>query len=149
VVETGGPPVPGPEALAAGLGAEGAGDEGLAHAGRPADQDLLVLLDPAAGGELADEGLVELAAGRVVDRLDARVGELELRLLERAREALVLTGPPLGVDALVIKFEDTFVTAGDALKGKRCCSSGGSSPTAAGPRTERMGRRKGRGPQGP
>jgi hypothetical protein len=57
-----------------------------------------VLLDPAAGGELADEGLVELAAGRVVDRLEARVGELELRLLERAREALVLPGPPLGVD---------------------------------------------------
>src|SRR3970282_2856173 len=98
VVEPGGSPVAGPVALAAGLGAEGAGEEGLAHAGRPADQDLLVLLDPAAGGELADEGLVELAGGRGGDRLEARVGELELRLLERAREALVLPGPPLGGD---------------------------------------------------
>src|SRR6267142_6992270 len=31
---------------------------------------------------------------------------------------LVLDGDEVYVDALVIKFEDTFVTAGDALKGK-------------------------------
>ena len=51
-----------------------------------------MFLDPAAGGELADAGFVELAAGRVVDRLEAGVGEFELRLLERAGEALVLPG---------------------------------------------------------
>src|SRR5262249_25159163 len=62
------------------------------------DQDLLMLGDPAAGGELADEGLVELAPGRVVDGLEARLAEFELGLLEGAREALVLAGPPLGVD---------------------------------------------------
>ena len=56
----------------------------------------MVLLDPAAGGELADHGLVELAAGRVVDRLDTRLGELGR--LQRAAETLVLAGPPLGLD---------------------------------------------------
>ena len=54
--------------------------------------------DPAAGGELADDGLVELAAGRVVDGLEAGLRELELGLLEGAGEALVLAGEPLGVD---------------------------------------------------
>ena len=54
--------------------------------------------DPAAGGELADDGLVELAAGRVVDGLDARLRELELGLLQGAGEALVLAGAPLGLD---------------------------------------------------
>jgi len=57
-----------------------------------------VLLDPAAGGELTDERLVELPAGRVVDRLDTGVGKLELRLLQGPGEALVLPGAPLSVD---------------------------------------------------
>ena len=70
----------------------------MPDAGRAGDEDLLVLLDPAAGGELADDGLVELAPGRVVDRLEARVREFELGLLEGAGEALVLAGAPLGVD---------------------------------------------------
>jgi hypothetical protein len=35
----------------------------------------VVLGDPAAGGELADDGLVELAPGRVVDGLDTGLGE--------------------------------------------------------------------------
>jgi hypothetical protein len=98
VVEPGGPPVAGAVAFAAGLVAEGAGDEGFADAGGTADEDLLVLVHPAAGGELADEGLVEFPAGRVVDRLDAGVRELELGLAERPAQALVLAGAPLGID---------------------------------------------------
>ena len=58
----------------------------------------MVLGDPAAGGELADERLVELAAGRVVDVLDARLAEPELRLAERGLQPLVLAREPLGVD---------------------------------------------------
>ena len=57
-----------------------------------------MLGDPVAGGELADEGLVELAPGRVVDRLEAGLAEFELGLLEGAGEALVLAGAPLGID---------------------------------------------------
>ena len=57
-----------------------------------------MLGDPAAGGELADEGLVELAARGEVDGLDARLAELELGLVQRADEPLVLAGEPLGLD---------------------------------------------------
>jgi hypothetical protein len=49
-----------------------------------------VFLHPAAGGELADDGLVELPAGRIVDGLDTGVWELELGFLEGAGEAFVL-----------------------------------------------------------
>jgi len=62
------------------------------------DDDVVVLLHPAAGGELADHGLVEFPARRVVDVLDAGVAELQLRLLERPRESLVLPAQPLRVD---------------------------------------------------
>ena len=64
----------------------------------PVMRTLLVLVDPAAGGELADDGLVELAPGGVVDGLDAGLREFELGLLQGAGEALVLAGEPLGVD---------------------------------------------------
>jgi hypothetical protein len=84
IEQAGGPAVVGAKAAATGLVGEGAGDEALAGAGGARDEDLLVLVDPAAGGELADHGLVELAAGRVVDGLDAGVRQLELGLLEGA-----------------------------------------------------------------
>jgi hypothetical protein len=58
----------------------------------------VVLGDPAAGSELADDGLVELAPGRVVDGLEARLRELKLGLLEGAAQAFVLPGAPLGLD---------------------------------------------------
>src|SRR5207249_8944021 len=41
---------------------------------------VVMFLDPAAGGELPDHGLVELAAGRVVDGFEARLRELQPRL---------------------------------------------------------------------
>jgi hypothetical protein len=98
VEEAGGPAVAGARALAARLMRQGAGEEALADAGG-ADQDHVVVLgDPAAGGELADDGLVELAPGRVVDGLDARLRELELGLLQGPYEARVLPGAPLGLD---------------------------------------------------
>jgi hypothetical protein len=50
---------------------EGTGDEALAGAGGAGDEHLLVLVDPAARGELADHGLVEFPAGGIVDGLDA------------------------------------------------------------------------------
>jgi hypothetical protein len=53
--------------------------------------------------------LVVLDQGPELDAQGDPVGE--------ARE-LTLEGDEVYVDALVIKFEDTFVTAGDALKGK-------------------------------
>src|SRR5467141_2156862 len=79
-----------PISLAAGLLGKGAGEEALARPRRPGDQELLVLVYPAAGGELA--------AGWVVDRLDAGLAEAELRLAERVRQALVLPREPFGFD---------------------------------------------------
>ena len=85
-------------ALAAGLLGERAGDEGLADAGRSGDDDVVVLLDPAAGRELADLGAVELSLRRVVDVLDAGLAEAELGLSQPAREAAVVAEELLGVD---------------------------------------------------
>ena len=58
----------------------------------------MVLGHPAAGGELADDGLVEFAAGRGVDRLDARLRELEIGVVKGPDEAAVFPGRPLGLD---------------------------------------------------
>jgi hypothetical protein len=41
-----------------------------------------MLVDPAAGGELPHEGLVQLSLGGVVDGFHAGVGELELGFLQ-------------------------------------------------------------------
>jgi hypothetical protein len=67
VEEVGRAPVERPEALATGLMGEGAADERLAGAGSADHQEILVFLDPAATGELPDEGFVELAPSRIVD----------------------------------------------------------------------------------
>jgi len=90
--------VEGAVALAARLLGEGAPEVRLPRAGRPADQNVVVGLDPAAGGELAEEGLVELAARLVVDVLDARLAQAQLRLAQRGRQAAVLAGERLGLD---------------------------------------------------
>src|SRR2546427_3865481 len=79
-----------PISLAAGLLGKGAGEEALARPRRPGDQELLVLVYPAAGGELADDGLVELAAGGGVDRLDAGPAQAGLPPAERGRPTPVL-----------------------------------------------------------
>jgi hypothetical protein len=71
------------EALSTRLLGEGAGDVGLPRSGHAGDDDVLVLFDPAAGRELADHRLLELAAHWVVDALDAGAANLELRRAEQ------------------------------------------------------------------
>src|SRR5574341_839043 len=88
------PPVPGAIALAARLLGERAGDVGLASPGHPADQNLLVLLDPAASRELADQRLVQLAAGGIVDPFEARLAALQLAGEYIRRAAVAGGGPP-------------------------------------------------------
>ena len=58
----------------------------------------MVLVHPAAGGELTDDGLVQFAPRGVVDGFEAGVREFQLGLLEGAGDALVVAGEPLGVD---------------------------------------------------
>src|SRR5207344_128141 len=67
VEQPGGAPVQGPEPLATGLMSEGAPDGRLAGAGGADHQEVLVLLDPPAGGELSHERFVQLAPGGIVD----------------------------------------------------------------------------------
>jgi len=57
-----------------------------------------MFLDPAAGGELSDHGLVQLSPGGVVDILDASLADLELGLTQEAGQTLVLPGEALGID---------------------------------------------------
>ncbi len=76
---------------------ERARDVRLADARRAGDDHVLVLVHPATGCELAHDGLVELAFGRVVDVLDARLAEPQLGLLEQASEPLILASEVLGV----------------------------------------------------
>src|SRR3989442_6425646 len=67
-----------PISLAAGLLGKGAGEEALARPRRPGDQEVLVLVYPAAGGELADDRPVQLAAGGGVGSPDSRPCAAEL-----------------------------------------------------------------------
>src|SRR5262249_57838539 len=63
--------VEGAIALAARLLREGAGEVRLAGARGAGDEHVVMLGDPAAGREMADQRLVEFPAGRAADRLDA------------------------------------------------------------------------------
>jgi hypothetical protein len=87
-----------PEAFAASLVSEGAGEIAFAGAGRASDDYGLMLVDPAASGELSHNRLVELALAGEVDSLDARLGDPELRLAKVACETSVLAREHLGVD---------------------------------------------------
>ncbi len=78
-------------ALAAGPLGQGAGQPGLAQAALPANEQIALLGDPAAGGELLEERFVELALCAVVDVLDrglavaqARRAQADLRAFARA-----------------------------------------------------------------
>ena len=76
---------------------EGAGDPAFADAGRAADQQIVVSVDPIAGGELLEQGAVETADGAQIDVLDhcglAQAGELEA-----GHEALIVALGGLAVD---------------------------------------------------
>ena len=56
--------------VAAGLVAEGTGKPTFADAGRPAQDQIVVRVDPLAVGELVEQGAVEAARGAVIDVLD-------------------------------------------------------------------------------
>jgi len=85
-------------AVATSLVSEGAREVGLAGACCTRDEHAVVLLDPSAGGELAQHGLVEIAARVALDTFDARLAEPELGLLESAPDALGLASHPLRFD---------------------------------------------------
>src|SRR5690606_36449372 len=53
---------------------------------------------PSTGGELAQDGLVEVAPSVALNPFDAGLTEPELRLLEGASHALGLAGDPFGLD---------------------------------------------------
>lgn len=59
--------------VATGLVAERRGEPTLANAGRAADQEIDVVVDPAALDKLSEQRAVETARGAVVDVLDARL----------------------------------------------------------------------------
>ena len=56
--------------VAAGLVAEGTGKPALADAGRPAQDQIVVRVDPLAVGELREQAAIEAARGAVIDVLD-------------------------------------------------------------------------------
>ena len=53
--------------------AERAGQPTLADAGRAADDQIVVRVDPIAGDELLEQGAIEAAGGAVIDILDGRL----------------------------------------------------------------------------
>jgi hypothetical protein len=61
------------EAVAAGLLPQRAGQPRLADPARAGDEQIAMFGDPAAGGELLEQRLVELARRAVVDILDRRL----------------------------------------------------------------------------
>lgn len=61
----------GGEAITAGLVVEHASQPRLAGAGRPHDDEIVVLVDALAGGKSLKERMVKTASGAIVDILDA------------------------------------------------------------------------------
>jgi hypothetical protein len=57
--------------VAAGLVTQGTSKPRFAHAGRPAQNQIIVRVDPLAIGELVEQSAVEAAWGPVIDVLDA------------------------------------------------------------------------------
>ena len=84
-------PIERPVALPTRVLAERAPQVRLADAGRAGDEDIAVFGDPPAGGELSNQRPIEFAARRVIQVLETRVRDPQLRL----REA---TGTLGGVD---------------------------------------------------
>src|SRR5262249_36442636 len=109
-----------PVALAAGPLGKGAGEPGFAEAAFSANEKIAFFCDPAAGGELLEEGFVELTLCAVIDVLDrglaiaqARRTQADLRALGRAIGDLPIEQEcePLGVceipgDILLFELEE-------------------------------------------
>ena len=79
--------------VAAGLLAESRSEPGLADAAGAGDQQIAMLGDPPAGGELLHERLVELARGSIVDVFDRRPVVAQLC---RPQPGLEASGGPVG-----------------------------------------------------
>src|ERR1700757_5043561 len=69
--ELGNPLIENRAVIAAGLVTQGTSKPRFAHAGRPAQNQIVVRVDPLAIGELVEQGAVEAAWGPVIDVLDA------------------------------------------------------------------------------
>ncbi|MPC76250.1 hypothetical protein E2C01_070657 [Portunus trituberculatus] len=75
--------------VTAGLVAERRGEPALADAGRAADQQVGMVIDPAALDKLGEQRAVEAARGAVVDVLDARL-LTQLRIAQAGGEPLIV-----------------------------------------------------------
>jgi hypothetical protein len=84
-------------AFATGLLSQSTGDPGLAHTGCAVDDQIEPLVDPAAGGQLKHQCLVEPARCAVVQILDTGV-VLELGLAQTRLQAPILAFGHLPVD---------------------------------------------------
>ena len=69
--ELGNPLIENRAVVAAGLVSQGTSKPRFAHAGRPAQNEIVVRVDPLAIGELVEQSAVEAAWGSVIDVLDA------------------------------------------------------------------------------
>ena len=69
--ELGNPLIENRAVVAASLVTEGTSKPRFAHAGRPAQNQIVVRVDPLAVGELLEEGAVEAARGSVINVFDA------------------------------------------------------------------------------
>jgi hypothetical protein len=83
--------------VAAGLLAERTREIGLADAGGAGDQNVLMLGDPAVGGELADQRPIEFPAA-VVEIFETSVTQFEFGFLEPAAQRAILARELLGID---------------------------------------------------
>jgi hypothetical protein len=90
--------IAGAVALATRLLGEGTGQVRFSGAGLPGDDEVVMLLDPSAAGQLTDDGLVELPTWGVVDILQAGAAEFQLGFFEPPVETFVLSTIPLDVD---------------------------------------------------
>src|SRR5690606_25735756 len=83
--------------LTAGLLAERTGEIRFADAGWAGNQNVLMLGDPAAGGELADQRAIQLAPA-VVEILETGLTQFELGFFEPAPQGPGLARQGLGID---------------------------------------------------
>lgn len=92
------PPIARSIAMPAGLVGQRTGQKALADAGGPDDQDGLVLGDPAARRELADETPIKAPARGVIEGFETGVGRLELGLCQGVRHPAILPRQPFRID---------------------------------------------------
>src|SRR5262249_40658339 len=85
-------------AIAAGLLGQGAGQPRFADSAWPSNQQIAVLGDPAAGGELLEQRLVEAPGGPEVDVLDTGLAVTQAGGAQPALEALVAAIGGLAVE---------------------------------------------------